>query len=54
MKTAGNIIWLVLAGIWLFIAYVFAGILSCIFIITIPSGITGETASAAVEAPSHK
>jgi uncharacterized membrane protein YccF (DUF307 family) len=39
MKTAGNIIWLVLAGIWLFIAYVFAGILSCIFIITIPFGV---------------
>jgi uncharacterized membrane protein YccF (DUF307 family) len=39
MKTAGNIIWLFLAGIWLFIAYVFAGILSCIFIITIPFGI---------------
>jgi uncharacterized membrane protein YccF (DUF307 family) len=39
MKTVGNIIWLFLAGIWLFIAYVFAGILSCIFIITIPFGV---------------
>jgi uncharacterized membrane protein YccF (DUF307 family) len=39
VKTAGNIIWLGLAGIWLFIAYVFAGILSCIFIITIPFGV---------------
>ena len=39
MKTLGNIIWLVLAGIWLFIAYVVAGVLSCIFIITIPFGL---------------
>src|SRR5450631_755930 len=39
MKTVGNLIWLVLAGIWLFIAYVFAGILSCVFIITIPFGL---------------
>jgi uncharacterized membrane protein YccF (DUF307 family) len=39
MKTVGNIIWLLLAGIWLFIAYVFAGILSCIFIITLPFGV---------------
>jgi uncharacterized membrane protein YccF (DUF307 family) len=39
MKTVGNIIWLFLAGIWLFIAYVVAGILSCIFIITIPFGV---------------
>jgi len=39
VKTVGNIIWLFLAGIWLFIAYVFAGILSCIFIITIPFGV---------------
>jgi len=39
MKTVGNIIWLFLAGIWLFLAYVFAGMLSCIFIITIPFGV---------------
>ena len=39
MKVAGNIIWLLLAGIWLFIGYVIAGILNCIFIITIPFGV---------------
>jgi uncharacterized membrane protein YccF (DUF307 family) len=39
VKTAGNVIWLVLAGIWLFLGYVISGILNCIFIITIPFGV---------------
>ncbi len=39
MKTAGNILWLVLAGVWLALAYVIAGVINCIFIITIPFGI---------------
>jgi uncharacterized membrane protein YccF (DUF307 family) len=39
MRTVGNILWLLLAGIWLFIAYVIAGVLACIFIITIPFGV---------------
>jgi len=39
MKTVGNIIWLLLAGLWLFLGYVISGILNCIFIITIPFGI---------------
>jgi uncharacterized membrane protein YccF (DUF307 family) len=34
-----NIIWLVLSGFWLAIAYAIAGIVSFIFIITIPFGI---------------
>lgn len=34
-----NLIWLVLAGFWLAILYVFAGILAFILIITIPFGI---------------
>ena len=34
-----NVIWLILSGIWLFIAYVLAGILACILIITIPFGL---------------
>ena len=38
MKIAGNIIWLVLAGFWLCIGYLIAGVLNCIFIITIPFG----------------
>ena len=36
MRTILNIIWLILAGFWLFLAYVLAGILLCIPIITIP------------------
>jgi uncharacterized membrane protein YccF (DUF307 family) len=39
VKTLGNLLWLVLAGVWLAIGYVFAGIINCIFIITIPFGI---------------
>jgi uncharacterized membrane protein YccF (DUF307 family) len=39
VKLLGNILWVVLAGIWLFLFYVIAGIISCIFIITIPFGI---------------
>jgi uncharacterized membrane protein YccF (DUF307 family) len=34
-----NVIWLVLCGIWLAIAYVVAGIVACLLIITIPFGI---------------
>ena len=39
MKTLLNLIWLVLAGFWLALGYVFAGMLCCILIITIPFGI---------------
>jgi uncharacterized membrane protein YccF (DUF307 family) len=39
MKTAGNIIWVLLAGIWLFLGYVISGILNCIFIVMIPFGL---------------
>ncbi len=39
MKTVLNVIWLVLAGFWMAIAYVLAGIVCCILIITIPFGI---------------
>ena len=39
MRLILNVIWLVLAGIWLSIAYVVFGILACILIITIPFGI---------------
>jgi uncharacterized membrane protein YccF (DUF307 family) len=34
-----NLIWLVFGGLWLALAYLFFGILACIFIITIPFGI---------------
>lgn len=34
-----NIIWLLTAGLALFVAYVLAGVVACIFIITIPFGL---------------
>jgi uncharacterized membrane protein YccF (DUF307 family) len=39
MRFVGNVIWLVLAGFWLSVAYVIAGVIACILIITIPFGV---------------
>ena len=39
MKTIANVIWFVLSGVWLGIAYVIAGLLACLTIIGIPFGI---------------
>ena len=39
MRTLLNIIWLVFGGLWLALGYIFAGIIACILIITIPFGI---------------
>jgi uncharacterized membrane protein YccF (DUF307 family) len=39
MRTILNIIWVVLAGIWLAIEYVVAGVILCITIIGIPFGV---------------
>jgi uncharacterized membrane protein YccF (DUF307 family) len=39
MRVLLNVIWLVLCGIWMAIAYIAAGIICCILIITIPFGI---------------
>ncbi|QKW08554.1 YccF domain-containing protein [Streptomyces sp. NA04227] len=39
MKTILNVIWLVLSGFWLFLAYLLAGLILCITIIGIPFGI---------------
>ncbi|WP_345801692.1 YccF domain-containing protein [Microbacterium sp. AZCO] len=39
MRTLLNIIWLVLAGFWLFLSYLLVGVVLCILIITIPWGI---------------
>lgn len=36
MKMVGNIIWLVLGGVWLALGYLIAGIINFVFIITIP------------------
>ncbi|QEU11220.1 YccF domain-containing protein [Dermabacter vaginalis] len=34
-----NIIWVLTAGLWLWLGYILAGILACIFIVTIPFGV---------------
>ncbi len=34
-----NVLWFVLAGFWLAVGYVIAGIVQCLFIITIPFGV---------------
>lgn len=39
MKTILNVIWLILSGFWLFLGYMFAGLLLCLTIIGIPFGI---------------
>jgi uncharacterized membrane protein YccF (DUF307 family) len=39
MRTLLNVVWLVLAGLWMAIGYVLAGLICCILIITIPFGI---------------
>jgi uncharacterized membrane protein YccF (DUF307 family) len=39
MRAILNIIWLVLCGFWMAIGYFVAGIICCIFIITIPFGL---------------
>jgi uncharacterized membrane protein YccF (DUF307 family) len=39
MRLLLNILWLVLSGFWLALGYVFAGVLMCIFVVTIPFGL---------------
>ncbi|MGO1317262.1 MAG: YccF domain-containing protein [Cellulomonadaceae bacterium] len=39
MKTLLNLIWFVLAGLWLAIGYAVAGVICCVLIVTIPFGI---------------
>lgn len=39
MRTLLNVIWFLFAGLELFIAYVFFGVIACVFIITIPAGV---------------
>lgn len=39
MRTIGNILWFILAGIWLALGYALAGLVLCITIIGIPFGI---------------
>lgn len=39
MRTLGNILWFLLAGLWLAIGYAVAGLVAFILIVTIPFGI---------------
>jgi uncharacterized membrane protein YccF (DUF307 family) len=39
VRTILNLIWLVLSGFWLALAYAFAGVIMCVLIITIPFGV---------------
>jgi uncharacterized membrane protein YccF (DUF307 family) len=39
MRLIGNIIWLVFGGLFLALGYVVAGVINCVFIITIPFGV---------------
>lgn len=39
MRTIGNILWLVLSGLWMAIGYALAGVVMCLLIITIPFGV---------------
>jgi uncharacterized membrane protein YccF (DUF307 family) len=39
LRTIGNVLWLVLAGIWMAVGYLVAGVVQCITIIGIPFGI---------------
>lgn len=41
MRLVLNLIWLVLAGVWLALSYVLAGVLLCITVIGIPFGVQG-------------
>jgi uncharacterized membrane protein YccF (DUF307 family) len=39
MRTLGNVLWLLLCGIWMSIIYFIAGVIGMIFIVTIPLGL---------------
>ena len=39
MRLILNLIWLVLCGFWMFLAYVFFGLICCVLVITIPFGV---------------
>ena len=39
MRTLLNLIWFIFAGLWLWLAYMLAGVLCCLLIVTIPWGI---------------
>ncbi|MDO4899087.1 YccF domain-containing protein [Actinomyces sp.] len=39
MRTLLNLIWVVFGGFWLWLEYIFFGIIACLLIVTIPAGI---------------
>ncbi|WP_172121072.1 YccF domain-containing protein [Actinomyces faecalis] len=39
MRALLNIIWVVFGGFWLFLSYLFFGVVACVFIVTIPAGV---------------
>ncbi len=39
MRTLLNVIWFIFSGFWLWIAYMLAGVICCVLIVTIPFGI---------------
>lgn len=39
VKTLLNIIWLIFAGFWLSLGYIFFGIIACILVVTLPAGV---------------
>jgi uncharacterized membrane protein YccF (DUF307 family) len=53
MRFILNVIWFVLAGLWLAIGYVLAGIVACILIVTIPFGIAAFRIAAGARASGH-
>ena len=53
-STIGNVIWFVLAGIWMAIAHLFTGLLLCLTIIGIPLGLGNFKLAAVAVAPLGK
>ena len=39
VKTLLNLIWLIFAGFWLALGYIFFGIIACILVVTLPAGV---------------
>jgi uncharacterized membrane protein YccF (DUF307 family) len=54
VRTVLNFIWLVLAGFWLALAYVLAGLILCITIIGIPLGVADFKMAGAALVPFGK
>ena len=53
-STVGNVIWFVLAGLWIAIAHIVTGVLLCLTIIGIPLGIANIKLAAVAVAPLGK